>query len=113
VTVCRSASCSTASAVTTPAAWATYDEARAANPGAFASAGDFARDDVITHAGALARLPTRIASGTEDPFAPGVLALGRAVPTSVTLLVTGGCHDTAFFAGQTPASLGFLAAHIA
>jgi hypothetical protein len=35
------------------------------------------------------------------------------VPASVRLVVTGGCHDTAFFATQTPASLAFLAAHIA
>ena len=35
------------------------------------------------------------------------------VPASVRLVVTGGCHDTAFFASQTPASLAFLAAHIA
>ncbi len=102
-----------ASAAISPAVWTTYDQARAANPGAFASAGDFARDDVITNAGALARLPTRVVSGTDDPFAPGVRALARALPASVTLLVTGGCHDTAFFASQTPASLGFLAAHIA
>jgi pimeloyl-ACP methyl ester carboxylesterase len=102
-----------AAAVISPAIWTTYDQARAANPGAFASAGDFARDDVITHAGALARLPARIASGTDDPFAPGVLVLARRVPDSVSVVISGGCHDTAFFASQTPASLGFLAARIA
>ncbi len=101
-----------AAAAISPAIWTTYDQALAANPGGFASAGDFARDDVIAHAGALARLPTRIASGADDPFAPGVRALARRVPASVTVVVTGGCHDTAFFASQTPASLGFLAAHI-
>ena len=102
-----------ASAAISPAIWTTYDQARAANPGAFASAADFARDDVITRARALARTPTRVASGSDDPFAPGVWVLARRVPASVRLVVSGGCHDTAFFASQTPASLAFLAAHIA
>lgn len=102
-----------ASAAISPAIWTTYDQARTANPGAFASAADFARDDVITHARALGHTPTRIASGSDDPFAPGVRVLARRVPASVRLIVTGGCHDTAFFASQTPASLAFLAAHIA
>jgi hypothetical protein len=63
-----------------PAVWSTYAQARAANPGAFASAADFANDDVITHASALTGLPVRIASGTNDPFHPGVLALAKDSP---------------------------------
>jgi pimeloyl-ACP methyl ester carboxylesterase len=102
-----------AAAAISPAIWTTYGQARAVNPGAFASSGDFARDDVITHARALARTPTRIASGAEDPFAPAVRALARRLPSSVTVVLTDGCHDSAFFAGQTPASLQFLAAHSA
>jgi pimeloyl-ACP methyl ester carboxylesterase len=102
-----------AAAAISPAVWATYGQAQAANAGAFASAGDFARDDVITHAAALSLTPTPIASGNLDPLAPGVRILARRVPASVTMVLGDGCHDDAFFASQTPASLHFLAAHIA
>ncbi|HLJ98537.1 MAG TPA: alpha/beta hydrolase-fold protein, partial [Streptosporangiaceae bacterium] len=61
-------------AAISPAIWVTYAEARAANAGAFAAAADFARDDVIEHAAALAGVPVRIASGLSDPFHPGVVA---------------------------------------
>jgi pimeloyl-ACP methyl ester carboxylesterase len=100
-------------AAISPAVWTTYAEARAANAGAFASAADFATDDVITHASALAGIPVLIASGTDDPFHPGVVALGRALPKSAIVHITSGCHDGAFFASQQHASLGFLGAHLA
>jgi pimeloyl-ACP methyl ester carboxylesterase len=102
-----------AAAAISPAVWTTYGEARAANAGAFATAASFTRDDVISHAAALATTPTRIASGSEDPFAPGVRALARRLPPSVTVVLTGGCHDSAFFASQTSPSLAFLARRIA
>ena len=34
----------------------------------------------MTHAGALARTPVRVASGADDPFQPGVAALAAALP---------------------------------
>jgi pimeloyl-ACP methyl ester carboxylesterase len=95
-----------------PAVWTTYAQARAANPGAFASAADFANDDVITHASALTGLPVRIASGANDPFHPGVLALARTLPKSAVVDITEGCHDDSFFASQQHASLAFLGAHL-
>ena len=100
-------------AAISPAVWTTYAEARAANAGAFASAQDFASDNVITHATGLTGIPVRIASGTDDPFHPGVLALERALPNSAIVEITSGCHDGAFFASQQHASLGFLGKHLA
>ena len=100
-------------AAISPAIWTSYAQARAANAGAFASAQDFAGDDVITHASALAGIPVRIASGNDDPFHPGVVALAQALPRSAVVDFTGGCHDTIFFASQQHQSLAFLGAHLA
>jgi pimeloyl-ACP methyl ester carboxylesterase len=100
-------------AAISPAVWTTYADARSANSGAYASARDFASDDVITHAAALAGTPVRIASGRDDAFQPGVAALARVVPRSATVEITDGCHDGAFFSSQQHASLAFLAEHIA
>ena len=58
------------------------------------------------------RRPDLIDAGTSDPFAPGVRVLARQAPASVTVVVGDGCHDSDFFAGQTPASLQFLGAHL-
>jgi pimeloyl-ACP methyl ester carboxylesterase len=102
----------TAVASISPAAWTTYAQARAANPGAFASAMDFANDDVITHASALTGIPVRIASGTNDPFHPGVVALAKALPKTAIVDISQGCHDDSFFASQQHASLDFLGAHL-
>jgi S-formylglutathione hydrolase FrmB len=96
-------------AAISPAVWTTYAQAHAANAGAYASASDFVEDDVITHAPALAAMPVRVASGVDDPFHPGVLALVKALPASAVVEISKGCHDGAFFASQQPASLDFLA----
>jgi S-formylglutathione hydrolase FrmB len=50
-----------------PAVWTTYAEAEGANAGAYTSASDFAANDAVTHAGALAHTPVRIASGSRIP----------------------------------------------
>lgn len=99
-------------AAISPAVWIAYDQARAANAGAYASARDFAQDDVITHTSALKHTPVRIASGSDDPFHPGVVALAHALPASAVVEITPGCHDGSFFASQRPPSLAFLARHI-
>jgi fermentation-respiration switch protein FrsA (DUF1100 family) len=100
-------------AAISPAVWTTYAAARSVNAGAFASAADFARDDVITHARALAGTPVRIASGLSDPFHPGVEALARVLPHSASVTFAAGCHDGSFFTSQQYASLAFLGAHLA
>lgn len=99
-------------AAISPAVWTSYTDARGANPGAFASAADFAADDVIRHAGRLAGTPVRVASGNEDPFHPGVVALTRALPRTAVVQLTDGCHDNAFFSSQQHQSLAFLGAHL-
>lgn len=96
-----------------PAVWTTYQQARTANPGAFASAADFAGNDVIAGARALSGTPVRIASGRDDPFRPGVAALVAALPPGAEVVLTRGCHTDSFEASQQPASLAFLAHNIA
>ncbi|MDE3133524.1 MAG: hypothetical protein KGL15_05620 [Acidobacteriota bacterium] len=95
-----------------PAVWTSYAQAHAANAGAFASPADFARDDVITHASALRHTPLRIASGTDDPFHPGVAALASALPRTATVEFTAGCHDDAYFESQQHQALAFLGRHL-
>jgi enterochelin esterase-like enzyme len=58
-------------AAISPAIWTSYAEAESANAGAYASAADFAQDDAVTHAAALATTPVRVAAGSGDPFCPG------------------------------------------
>jgi len=99
-------------AAISPAIWTSYAEAKSANAGAYASAADFAQDDVVTHAAALAKTPIRVATGSGDPFYPGVQALARALPKSAEVYFGGGCHTDSFFNSQEPASLAFLARHL-
>ena len=107
-----------AAAAISPAIWTSYAQARAANAGAYASAADFAADDAVTHAAALAHVPVRIAAGFGDPFYPGVKALVRALPKRAggeppVVSFSDGCHDSSFFTAQEPASLAFLGRHLA
>jgi predicted peptidase len=99
-------------AAISPAIWTSYDQARAANAGAYASARSFARGDVVTHAAALAGLPVRIASGEDDPFHPGVEALRRVLPSGAIVDVAAGCHTAPFFTAQEKPSLAFLGRHL-
>src|SRR6202040_1299690 len=79
-------------AAISPAIWTSYAAASAANPGAYASAADFAADDAVTHAAALAGVPVRVASGSDDPFHPGVQVLARALPKTAEVYFGRGCH---------------------
>ncbi len=100
-------------AAISPAVWTSYAQARAANSGAYASATAFTRYDAVTHAGALAGTPVRVAAGYDDPFAPGVRALARALPRGAVVDLSKGCHDGTFFLSQEPPSLAFLGTHLA
>ena len=105
-------------AAISPAIWTSYAEARSANAGAYASAADFAADDVVTHAAALAKTPVRVASGDDDPFYPGVQSFARALPRNpggipAEVSFGSGCHTAPFFTAQEPPSLAFLARHLA
>jgi predicted esterase len=95
-----------------PAVWTTYAEARGANPGAYTSASDFAANDAVTHARALAHTPVRVASGLSDPFHPGVVALIKMLSPRAVVDFSKGCHSGPFFRDQEPPSLDFLGRHL-
>jgi pimeloyl-ACP methyl ester carboxylesterase len=99
-------------AAISPAIWTSYEQAQAANPGAYASAADFAADDAITHTGALSGTPVRVATGNDDPFHPGVLALAQKLPRTSSVVLSQGCHTGPFFNSQEPPSLQFLGEHL-
>jgi S-formylglutathione hydrolase FrmB len=100
-------------AAISPAIWTSYDQARGANSGAYATAGDFAACDIVTHASALASTPVYVASGIDDPFHPGVEALASALSSNAIVDISGGCHTGPFFVSQEPPSLAFLGSHLA
>ncbi len=95
-----------------PAVWTSYAQARAVNPGAYASAAAFAGADAVTHAPALAGTAVRVACGLSDPFYPGARALARALPPGAVTDLSRGCHTGPFFAAQEPPSLAFLGHHL-
>lgn len=95
-----------------PAIWTSYAQARNVNASAYASADAFAASDVVTHARALTGTPVRVASGNDDPFHPGVVALARALPRGAVVELAAGCHSGSFFLQQTPPSLAFLSRHL-
>jgi pimeloyl-ACP methyl ester carboxylesterase len=102
-----------AAAAIGPAIWTQYAQAQAVTPGAYASAAAFAAADAVTHAGALAGVAVRVASGTDDPFHPGVEALVKALPAHAVVDISAGCHTGQFFLAQEPPSLAFLGQHLA
>jgi pimeloyl-ACP methyl ester carboxylesterase len=101
-----------AAAAISPAIWTSYPEAQRANPGAYASAREFAANDAVTLAPALRGTPVRVASGDDDPFRPGVEALVRVLPAAAVVEVSKGCHTGPFFLSQEPPSLSFLGRHL-
>ncbi len=100
-------------AALSPAIFASYPDARAANAAAFDSAADFARNDVFSTLGALRRVPALISCGRDDPFQPETVRVrarlaaltGRPVPGGIMP----GCHDGAFWSRTMPGALRFLA----
>jgi enterochelin esterase-like enzyme len=100
-------------AAISPAIWTSYSQAEAVNSSAYTSASAFAANDAVTHAGALVNTAVRVASGLDDPFHPGVVALAGALSPSATVVFSQGCHTGAFFSAEEPASLQFLGSHLA
>jgi enterochelin esterase-like enzyme len=99
-------------AAISPAIWTSYDQARSANPTAYASAAAFAANDAVTHTAALRGVPVRVAAGVDDVFYPGVQALVSALPPGADTYLGKGCHTGPFFTQQEPPSLAFLAHHL-
>jgi pimeloyl-ACP methyl ester carboxylesterase len=102
-------------AALSPAVFATYDDARAANPEAFDSAADFTRNDVVSGLFTLWRVPAFIACGTDDPFQPEVALVRSRLAALTHHPVPGGimpgCHDGSFWARHWPAALEFVGAY--
>ena len=96
-----------------PAVWTSYAHANGVNSDAYASPAAFASADVVTHARSLAGIPVRVASGNDDPFHPGVVALAKVLPQGAVVELSAGCHSGSFFLQQTPPSLAFLSRHLA
>ncbi len=101
-----------ACAAISPAIWTAYAQAHKANPDAYTNAREFDEYDAIANTSSLIRTPARVASGSDDPFHPGVMALIRQLPANAITEITGGCHDNLFFASQRHASLLFLGQHL-
>jgi Putative esterase len=98
-------------AVSSPAIFASYDEAHAANNLAFDSAADFAANNVSDQSGTLKRLPVMIDCGSSDPFAAQDALLRRRLGNPPGG-ISAGCHDQAFWRRHLAAQLAFLAAHL-
>jgi pimeloyl-ACP methyl ester carboxylesterase len=97
-------------AVAGPAIFPSYEDEHRSVGDAFDSAADFARYDVLAHAGVLRGRPVKLTAGLRDPFLPGVRAFARACPGAV-LDVAPGCHDDGFWRASAPALIEFIAAH--
>lgn len=103
-------------AALSPAIFATYPDAQAANRDSFDSPADFDRNDVLAGLAALRTVPCWVSCGADDPFQPQAAQV-RARLASITghQLPGGilpGCHDDAFFSRNWPGALTFLAAHL-
>jgi hypothetical protein len=102
-------------AALSPAVFASYDDARAANPGAFDSPADFTRNNVVAGLLTLRRVPAFIACGTDDPFQPEAALVRSRLSALTHHPVPGGimpgCHDGSFWARHWPAALEFVGAH--
>jgi hypothetical protein len=103
-------------AALSPAIFATYAGARAANQSSFDSPADFARNSVFAGLRALRDVPAWVACGDDDPFAAETQLLcdrlaaltGRPVPGGIL----SGCHDDAFWERNMPAALQFIARNL-
>ncbi len=99
-------------AAISPAVWTSYEQARAANAGAYSSAENFAADDIVTHASELEGVAVRVAAGISDPFHPGVQALVDMLPQGAVVEISQGCHTGPYFSSQESPSLVFLGRHL-
>ena len=102
----------TAVAAASPAIFASYHDATAADPGAFASPAEFAANDVLTRLAALRGVPAWVACGSTDPFEAVTQVLRarlrRLTGRPVAGGIESGCHDDAFWARSAPSALDYL-----
>ena len=103
-------------AAASPAIFASYQNARAADPRAYDDQADFSRNDVFAGVAPLRRIPVWVTCGSSDPF----LAVTRLLQARLRRLtghepaggIDAGCHDAAFWARGAPAELQFLSQHL-
>ena len=112
----RPGSAVAAVAAASPAIFASFQDAQAADPGGFDDPGDFARNDVLAGLPALRGVPAWVACGGTDPFEPVTQLLrsrlGELAGSPPAGGIDAGCHDEAFWARSAPAGLRFLARHV-
>lgn len=100
-------------AALSPAIFASYAAARAANGSAFDDPADFAANNVLTGAAALRRVPAWVACGDDDPFQSQASDFRARLAALTRRQVPGGimpgCHDDAFWARNMPSGLRFIA----
>jgi acetyl esterase/lipase len=101
-------------AAASPAIFASYADAIAANRTSFDSQADFTRNDVIANATKLRDVPCWIGCGADDPFEPEATRLRDRLAAITGHQPAGGilagCHDEAFWGRNLPAALTFLSA---
>jgi S-formylglutathione hydrolase FrmB len=99
-------------AAMSPAIFASYADARAANRTAFDGPADFADNDVFARLTALRHVPAWVACGADDPFEPEAALLRARLAAMTSHPVRGGilsgCHDDPFWQRNLPAALQFI-----
>jgi hypothetical protein len=103
-------------AALSPAIFASYGDARAANRAAFDDQADFDRNDVFASLSSLRAVPTLVSCGADDPFEPEAALLRARLAGLTGHLPAGGilsgCHDYAFWERNLPGSLRFIGKHL-
>jgi enterochelin esterase-like enzyme len=97
-----------ACAVGGPAIWTSYQRAHQYSPGAFDSAADWNRNNVLARGAALEGVPVRIDVGRDDPFVGNIPVLRASLPAGVEIQTAPGCHDATFWRSSAPAALRFV-----
>jgi len=99
-------------AALSPAVFASYEDAHAANAAAFDSPSNFARSNAFSGLHALRHVPAYIACGTDDPFAPETTLVRARLAALTRRPVPGGimpgCHDSAFWGRHWPTALDLM-----
>jgi enterochelin esterase-like enzyme len=91
-----------------PAVWRSYADMLRGPGDAFDSPADFARHDVIAHAGRLAGLHVRVDCGTEDRFRRAVTRLTAVLPEPASGGFSKGGHGADYWRGAAPAQVEFI-----
>jgi hypothetical protein len=91
-----------------PAVWTSYDAMMLGPRDAFDGAADFAKHDVIAHAGRLAGVNVRVDGGTQDPFYGYVTYLHAALPELPSGGYAEGGHDQDYWSRVAPGEAEFI-----